>query len=50
MKKNTHPKTTSTRIILKNGSSFTVKGLLFKKLLKVEIDFLKNKNLIEKKK
>jgi hypothetical protein len=43
MKKNTHPLKNSTTIILNNGSSYTKKWVFFKKFLKLDMDFLKNK-------
>lgn len=42
MKKNTHPLTARTLIVLNNGSSFEKKWLFFKKTLKTDSDFLKN--------
>lgn len=43
MKKNTHPIKNNTTIILHNGSSYTKKWIFFKKVLKLDNDFLKNK-------
>ncbi len=43
MKKNTHPIKNSTTVILHNGSSYIKKWIFFKKVLKLDNDFLKNK-------
>lgn len=43
MKKNTHPLKNTSLIILNNGSSFVQKWNFFKKILKTDSDFLKNK-------
>ena len=43
MKKNTHPIKNDTTIILNNGSSYTKKWIFFKKFLKIDVDFIKNK-------
>lgn len=50
MKKFTHPKTKNTLIILSNGSSYNKKWVVFRKYLKLDLDILKNKHWISKKK
>ena len=50
MKKNTHPLKNNTTIILNNGSSYFKKWTFFKKFLKLDVDFSKNKLWISLKK
>jgi ribosomal protein L31 len=43
MKKNKHPKTYSTEIIMTNGATFSKNWIFLKRKLLLDVDFLKHK-------
>lgn len=49
MKKNTHPQSFCTTIVLNNGSTLLKKWVFLKKILKTDTDFLNNKIWAKKK-